>query len=76
MSVGGDLHWFPIALSGALALGCMLHLWFFQPGSLWRKAFWSVAVWLPGLGPFFYATCYRVPPKKPDSEIPETGFQY
>ena len=65
-----------LAFSAGVSLLCLLHLWLRRPGSLARKAFWSIAVWLPFLGPIFYATLYRVPPKKPDSEIPETGYQY
>ncbi len=65
-----------LAFSSALSLACVLHLWLSRRGSLWRKAFWSLAVWLPLLGPVVYATLYRIPRRKPDSEISETGCQY
>ena len=69
-------QWPVLAFSAALSLACVLHLWLRRSGSLWRKAFWSLAVWLPLLGPFFYATSYGIPRKKPDLDIPETGHQY
>jgi hypothetical protein len=65
-----------LVLSALLSLVCVLHLWLRRPGSIWRRVFWSIALWVPLLGPMFYATVYRIPSKKPDSEIPETGHQY
>ena len=66
-----------ILLFAAFAsLACVIHAWRRQDGSLLRRSFWSVAAWVPLLGPIFYVTMYRVPPKSPDSEIPESGHQY
>jgi len=62
--------------STAISFLAFAHLWFWREGSLMRKAFWSIAVWLPLLGPLFYATLYWIPPKKPDSETPQAGHQY
>lgn len=59
-----------------LSLACVIHLWRRKDGSRWRKTLWAVLLWIPLFGPFFYVAMYRIPPRKPDSEIPETGYQY
>ena len=40
------------------------HLWGWRAGSILRKAFWTVLVWTPLLGPLFYLTMYRIPKEK------------
>ena len=76
MPDNGDAQWLATVLSGAVSFACVLHIWLRRSGSLWRKAFWTFAVWLPVLGPIFYAAFYRIPRKSPDSEVPDTGYQY
>ena len=42
----------------------MLHVWLRRPWTLWkRNVFWSLAVWIPLLGPILYAGLYRLPGK-------------
>jgi hypothetical protein len=76
MSENVLVQWPLVAFSVALSLASLLHLWLRRSGSPWRKAFWSLVIAVPLLGPFFYVTCYRIPRKKPDHEIPEYGHQY
>ena len=52
--------------SALLSAACIVHLWGFKTGSVLRKAFWSLALLVPVIGPVFYAGVYRVPPKQPE----------
>ena len=48
-----------LALSASLSTLALLDLWVRRKGPLRSKLFWSAAVWLPFLGPMFYAALYE-----------------
>jgi hypothetical protein len=55
-----------LALSLAVSVGLILHLWLRRAGSLGQKILWSVALMVPLLGALFYLALYSAPPVQPE----------
>lgn len=52
------------SLSAVASLASLAHIWLRRPRSRWRRNLaWSVAVWVPLLGPLFYFGMYTLPGK-------------